>query len=180
MKILNFLILFSFALFANNVLSADFAGPLTYTSDLQPGGPVVVQQRNVPSDPSPYSTGYYPESKTCFLLVNTAVPASVGIEKEVAIMHEAGHCHELRLGLQDINGGATRYGEGFADVFALAWISKNDPDKFQEASFWLLQKRNLDRQANPAYNTLLIIRRAMISLPSGELPEEFTRKLLGE
>lgn len=130
------------------------------------------------ASPTPFLTGYIPETRECHLLINTSVPQPEGLERTVALAHEAGHCYALRHGLQGIEGGATPYGEAFGDVFALAWVSRYLPAQFEEALILLYAHRSLDRRIDPAYNTLFVMRRASITLPSNKDPGEFTRDLL--
>jgi hypothetical protein len=147
--------------------------------DLRVDGQYEVFEINADGTPSPYLTGYIPETKACHLLVNRSVQTPRGLEQRIQIAHEAGHCFALRRGLQSIGGGATRYGEAFGDVFALAWISSTEPENLQEAVQYLVDHRALDRQLDPAYNTILMILRARTQLPTTKDPVQFTIDLLG-
>lgn len=141
------------------------------------GGPYKVFEVNT-SAPTPFMTGYIPETKECHLLVNMSVVQPIGFGRDVLIAHEAGHCHALRLGLQRIDGGVTQYGEAFGDVFALAWVSRYVPDKVDDALEYLWGVRSMNRQMNPEYNTMFVMRRARIDLPTTKDPVTFTRDLL--
>jgi hypothetical protein len=142
------------------------------------GGPFEQIEVVAPGTPAPFMTGYQPKFKRCELLVNTSAPQPTGLSRRIAIAHEAGHCHALRLGLQQIDGGVTKFGETFGDVFAVTWISKHEPENLDKAVELLFAERGMNRQVDPAYNTLFMIRRARIALPSEKDPLQFTIDLL--
>lgn len=137
------------------------------------------------SEPKIYSRylfGYLAAPQECTIMVNTASPMAAlqGSQLLVTLAHEAGHCHAMRRQLQAPSSIPTRFGEAFGDVFALAWISKNQPTELEEAHQYLLKVRSENRQFNPAYNTLLLVNRAMAQLPSTVDPVQFTISLLQE
>lgn len=167
-------VLFALLLVSTSCFAAD---PLDEFSN---GGPFKRFDVVAPATPTPYMTGYIPETRECHLLVNTSVSEPTGLERIVSIAHEAGHCQALRAGLQKIDGGATRYGEAFGDAFALAWISANVPDQLDAAAYMLWGRRGLDRQLDPAYNTLLIIRLTRASLPTKLGLVEFVKGVVGD
>jgi hypothetical protein len=152
------------------------AGPVE--DEFLNGGPF--EEFTVVADgtPTPFMTGYQPKHKLCQLLTNTAAKQPTGLALKIARLHEAGHCHALRLGLQDINGGVTKYGEAFGDVFVLAWISKHEPENLDRALELLFAERGMNRQVDGAYNTLFVMRRARMSLPSNKDPIQFTVDML--
>jgi hypothetical protein len=64
-------------------------------------------------------------------------------------------------------------------VFVLAWISKHEPENLDKALELLFAERGMNRQVDGAYNTLFVMRRARMSLPTSKDPIEFTLDLLG-
>lgn len=169
------LLLYGFLLGTSTLVAhADVPTPLDEFLD---GGPFEQHEVRAQS-PTPYLTGFNTKTRLCLLLRNVDVQVSEGIGDVVDQAHEAGHCHALRLGLQQIDGPVTQFGEVFGDVFALAWVSKNMPERLGEAQLYLLQHRSMDRQISSAYNTVFMIRQAMVSLPSTKSPLQFTVDLL--
>ena len=156
--------------------SAYAANPI---DDFSKTGPFKLFEVTAPDTPTPYMTGYIPETNECHLLVNVSVDRPTGLADTVAVAHELGHCYSLRLKVQQIDGGVTQYGEAFGDVFALAWISKNMPAQLDAAMELLWGMRSMNRMINPAYNTMFIMRRARLSLPTTMSPEQFTVTFLG-
>jgi len=142
------------------------------------GGGFEVVEVVAPGTPTPFMTGYQTKSRLCSLLVNTAVAQPTGIGRTVAIIHEAGHCRSLRLGLAVIEDGVTKYGEAFGDVFALAWFSKYHPDQLDAAMERLYAERAVNRMISPEYNTLFVMRRARVGLPTSKEPVDYTIELL--
>jgi len=159
------------ALFCGSALAQDYG--------LDPKLPYKEIEVRADRTPTPFLTGYIPETQECHLLINTSTAKPTGIADLVGRAHEAGHCHALRRGKQSI-GAATRYGEAYGDVFALAWISKHHPDQLKDAINFLMVARSprAHQQRDPIYNTLLVIHRAMDNLPSDKDPVLFTEELL--
>lgn len=146
--------------------------------EFEAGGPYKVFEVVADATPTPYMTGYVPETKECHLLINKSVKEPEGLAKTVALAHEAGHCVALRNDLQKIDGGVTRYGEAFGDIYALAWISKNQPADLDAALNFIWQERSLNRQFDNAYNTLFVVRMARNQLPTTKSVFAFTKEIL--
>lgn len=125
--------------------------------------------------PSPTLLQYFNEDKRCRLIVNSLIlPYFDKAALVISVAHEVGHCYALRNGLQKIEDGTTRFGESFADVFSLVWVSKYEPELFDSAYMFLLRNRMHDRGINFAYDTLFAINRAKSMLPTDKDPLEFT------
>ena len=114
----------------------------------------------------------------CTLVVNTAVAGrNTGIGMVVSVAHEVGHCIALRAGLQVVSDGTTRFGESFADVYALAWVRKNKAGDLSAATAWLINQRLASRRISFAYDTVTAIRLAAAALAEVDSnfdPEEWT------
>ena len=124
--------------------------------ELKTDGPVEVFSVDT-DQPTPYLTGYIPESKTCHLLVNRSAVQPIGLEYRIQTAHEAGHCVALRNGKQslgDLSIGNRRYGETFGDIYALAWFRTNEPESLDEVYRLLVETRSRDRRQDQAYDTL--------------------------
>lgn len=142
------------------------------------GGGFEVVDVVAPATPTPFMTGYQTKSRLCSLLVNTSAVQPTGLGRMVDIIHEAGHCRSLRLGLAVIDDGVTKYGEAFGDVFVLAWFSKYHPDLLDKALEHLYAERAVNRMIDPAYNTLFVMRRARVGLPTTKEPVDYTIEVL--
>jgi hypothetical protein len=112
--------------------------------------------------PSVVMTGYDSIDGECHLLLNrSANLVASDLDRKIALAHETGHCVALRIGAQTIQEGTTRKGEGFADVWALAWIQLTENSHTLHAAYErLLEMRQMSRRVDPSYNTILPVRLA--------------------
>jgi hypothetical protein len=119
----------------------------------------VVEAKN---SPSMVMTGYGSTDGECHLLLNRSVNLAVpDLDRKIALAHETGHCVALRLGVQTMEEGTTRKGEGFADVWALAWVQLTENSQTLHAAYErLLEMRQMSRRVDPNYNTILPVRLA--------------------
>lgn len=132
----------------------------------QPGQVVHVNA----SSPTPFMVGF--RGDECQLLVNDRMERSVGIALVLAVAHEAGHCEAVKAKVH-LRDEVSRRGEGFADVYALAWVSVNRPEQLDEAFQLLMSWRKQSRRENGAYDTLFILNFARVSLPVKTTPLAF-------
>lgn len=131
--------------------------------ELAKSGPIETIFVSAPGQPTPFLTGYLPETRTCHLLVNTLAVQPTGIDYHVQRAHEAGHCIALRAAVPNAGGlypWAMRMSEAFADVYALAWFYRNDSANFEEAFQLLMDTRKVSRRQNSSYDTLVPMVRA--------------------
>lgn len=112
--------------------------------------------------PSMVMTGYDSIEGECHLLLNRSANLVVSdLDRKIALAHETGHCVALRIGAQTLREGTTRKGEGFADVWALAWIQLTESSQTLHAAYErLLEMRQMSRRVDPNYNTILPVRLA--------------------
>jgi hypothetical protein len=149
--------------------------------ELRPGGPVEIYSVDT-DQPTPFLTGYIPETRTCHLLVNNAAIQPTELEYRIQVAHEAGHCVALRTGKQtlgDLGISNRRYGETFGDIYALAWVFVNEPQNLDEAFRLLSETRKRDLRQDRAYDTLRgmnLAYRLLKSSTTGD-PATFTLKL---
>ncbi len=149
--------------------------------ELKTDGPVEVFSVDT-DQPTPYLTGYIPETRTCHLLVNRNAIQPTELEYRIQTAHEAGHCVALRNNKQvlgDLSTANRRYGETFGDIYALAWIKAHEPESFDAAYQLLIDTRKRDRRQDQAYDTLRGMTLAYRLLSTGEAvnPTTFTLKL---
>ncbi len=131
------------------------------------------------SSPSMVMTGYDSIDGECHLLLNRSANLVVSdLDRKIALAHETGHCVALRIGAQTIQEGTTRKGEGFADVWALAWIQLTENYQTLHAAYArLLEMRQMSRRIDPNYNTILPVRLAGEDLIATRIlvdPTQFT------
>jgi hypothetical protein len=150
--------------------------------ELKTDGPVEIFSIET-DQPTPFLTGYIPETRTCHLLVNRMAVQPTGLEYRIQTAHEAGHCVALRNGKQtlgDLSTANRRYGETFGDIYALAWIRVNEPESLDEAYRLLVETRSRDRRQDQAYDTLRGMRTAysLLKMAAGTGdPAAFTLKM---
>jgi len=122
--------------------------------------------------PSMVMTGYDSIASECHLLLNRSANLIVSdLDRKIALAHETGHCVALRLGVQTIQEGTTRKGEGFADVWALAWIQLTESSQTLHSAYErLLEMRQMSRRVDPNYNTILPVRLAGEDLIARRIP----------
>lgn len=126
-------------------------------------GPIETILITAPNQPTPFLTGYLPETKTCHLLINTLAIQPAGLEYHIQRTHEAGHCVALRSEVPKAGGlfpWAMRMSEAFADVYTLAWYYKNESASFEEVFSLLMDTRKVSRRQNSSYDTLAAMVRA--------------------
>lgn len=128
-------------------------------------------------NPSMVMTGFDSIDGECHLLLNRSANLEVpSLDRKIALAHETGHCVALRVGAQTIREGTTRSGEGFADVWALAWIQLTEsPQTLRLAYERLLEMRQMSRRVDPNYNTILPVRLAGEELLSARTPIDPTQ-----
>jgi hypothetical protein len=159
------------------------AEPPDAWDELAKFGPIETILVTAPTQPTPFLTGYLPETKTCHLLVNTLAIQPAGLEYHVQRTHEAGHCIALRAAVPNAGGlypWAMRMSEAFADVYTLAWYFRNEPASFEEVFLLLNDTRKVSRRQSSAYDTLLPMNRArallMATSPAPD-PATFTLEM---
>jgi hypothetical protein len=146
--------------FASTALAAE---PPDAWDELAKSGPIETLLITAPTQPTPFLTGYLPETKTCHLLVNTLAIQPAGLEYHIQRTHEAGHCIALRAEVPNAGGlypWAMRMAESFGDVYTLAWYYKNEPNSFDEVFSILMDTRKVSRRQSAAYDTLTAMVRA--------------------
>lgn len=149
-------------------------------TELEADGPIALRQLDNSQIASPFMTAYDPSTKTCILVSNIAFGQMNELAHDITVAHEAGHCVSLRAGIINIDDGASRLGETFADVYAIAWMYYNKPERFEEAVNWLVQRRVASRRINASYDTIAAIYRAKQLLAPGKTPAQFTIELFAE
>lgn len=150
--------------------------------ELAAAGPIETILVSAPNQPTPFLTGYLPETKTCHLLVNTLAIQPTGLEFHVQRTHEAGHCVALRSEVPNTGGlypWAMRMSESFADVYVLAWFYAKDRANFETVFELLMDTRKVSRRQNQGYDTLtaMVRARALLLASPAKDPATFTLEM---
>lgn len=146
-------------------------------AELEADGPIAYRELDNSRIASPFMTAYDPGTKTCILVSNIAFGQLNQLAHDISSAHEAGHCVLLRAAIINIDDGASRLGETFADVYAIAWMYYNKPERFEEAVNWLVERRVASRRISASYDTIAAIYRAKRLLAPGKTPAQFTLEL---